>query len=67
MIARFMCYWGSLSPHKKRCLSLAKLSGSAHGAVILFGILGSYLFLHIWENILLKLGKYELKYMKLGK
>ena len=25
--------------------------------VILFGILGSYLFLHIWENILLKLGK----------
>ena len=23
-------------------------------AVILFGILGSYLFLHIWENILLK-------------
>ena len=26
-------------------------------SVILFGILGSYLFLHIWENILLKLGK----------
>ena len=26
-------------------------------AVILFEILGSYLFLHIWENILLKLGK----------
>ena len=26
-------------------------------AVILFGILGSYLFLNIWENILLKLGK----------
>ena len=26
-------------------------------AVFLFGILGSYLFLHIWENILLKLGK----------
>ena len=25
--------------------------------VILFEILGSYLFLHIWENILLKLGK----------
>ena len=25
--------------------------------VILFGILGSYLFLHMWENILLKLGK----------
>ena len=25
--------------------------------VILFGILGSYLFLHIWENNLLKLGK----------
>ena len=25
--------------------------------VILFGILGSYLFLHIWENILIKLGK----------
>ena len=35
--------------------------------VILFGILGSYLFLHIWENIILKLGKKELKYMKLGK
>ena len=29
----------------------------ASWAVILFGILGSYLFLHIWENILLKLGK----------
>ena len=26
-------------------------------AVILFGILGSYLFLNVWENILLKLGK----------
>ena len=26
-------------------------------SVILFGIWGSYLFLHIWENILLKLGK----------
>ena len=26
-------------------------------AVNLFGILGSYLFLHIWENILIKLGK----------
>ena len=26
-------------------------------AVILFAILGSYLFLQIWENILLKLGK----------
>ena len=26
-------------------------------SVILFEILGSYLFLHIWENILLKLGK----------
>ena len=25
--------------------------------VILFGILGSYLFLYIWENILIKLGK----------
>ena len=24
--------------------------------VILFGSLGSYLFFHIWENILLKLG-----------
>ena len=36
-------------------------------SVILFGILGSYLFLHIWENIILKLGKKELKYMKLGK
>ena len=35
--------------------------------VILFGILGSYLFLHIWENISKKLGKYVLKYMKLGK
>ena len=29
----------------------------ANSAVILFGILGSYLFLHFWENILLKLGK----------
>ena len=26
-----------------------------------------FLFLHIWENILLNLGKYVLKYMKLGK
>ena len=26
-------------------------------AVILFVVLGSYLFLQIWENILLKLGK----------
>ena len=25
--------------------------------VILFGILGNYLFLRIWENILIKLGK----------
>ena len=32
--------------------------------ISLFGILRSYLFLHIWENILLKL---VLKYMKLGK
>ena len=30
---------------------------SINESVILFGILGSYLFLHIWENILLKLGK----------
>ena len=36
-------------------------------SVNLFGILGSYLFLHILENILLKLGKKELKYMKLRK
>ena len=31
--------------------------GGYRASVILFGILGSYLFLHIWENILLKLGK----------
>ena len=35
--------------------------------VILFGILGSYLFLHLCENILLRLGKSVLKYMKMGK
>ena len=35
--------------------------------VILFGILGSYLFLHIWENILLKLGKLVLKIHEIGK
>ena len=34
-----------------------KLPMSDIRPVILFGILGSYLFLHIWENILLKLGK----------
>ena len=40
------------------------------GPVILFQILGSYHFLHIWENIFLKLGESNnllLKYMKLGK
>ena len=31
MVARFKCYWDSLSTHKKRCQRLAKLSGSAHG------------------------------------
>ena len=31
--------------------------GCRNMPVILFGILGSYLFLHIWETILLKLGK----------
>ena len=35
--------------------------------VILFGILGSYLFFHIWESILSQLGKQVLKYMKSGK
>ena len=35
--------------------------------VILFGILGSYLFLHIWENILLKLGKIRAKIHEIGK
>ena len=34
MMARFKCYLDSLSPHKKkRCQSLAKLSGSAHGGL----------------------------------
>ena len=28
-LARFKCYWDSLSPHKKRCQRLTKLSGSA--------------------------------------
>ena len=36
-------------------------------AVILSGILGRYLFLPILENILLKMGKYLLLFMKLGK
>ena len=35
--------------------------------MILFGILGSYLFLHIRENILLILGKYVLKIHEIGK
>ena len=47
------------------CLSTCKYK--VLQTVILFRILGSYLFLHIWENILLELGKLELKYMKLGK
>ena len=33
MMARFKCYLDSLSTHKKRCQSLAKLSGSAHGGL----------------------------------
>ena len=36
-------------------------------AVILFGILGSYLFLHIWENILLKLGKISAQIHEIGR
>ena len=32
-----------------------------------WGILGSYLFLHIWENILLKLGKISAKIHEIGK
>ena len=35
--------------------------------VILFGILESYLFLHIWENVLLKLGKISAKIHEIGK
>ena len=35
--------------------------------VILLGILGSYFFLHIWENIISKLEKQVLKYRKLRK
>ena len=48
-------------------LQAGHYTGNSNLSVILFGILGSYLFLHIWENIILKLGKKELKYMKLGK
>ena len=35
-------------------------------SVILFGILGSYLFLHIWENII-KIGKTSTKIHEIGK
>ena len=33
----------------------------------LFGILGSYLFLHIWENIYKKIGKISTKIHEIGK
>ena len=36
-------------------------------AVILFGILGSYLFLHFWENIFIKIGKISTKIHEIGK
>ena len=39
------------------CVKLFEFGPVVQDAVILFGILRSYLFLHIWENILLKLGK----------
>ena len=35
--------------------------------VFLFGILGSYLFLHIWENIILKIRKISAKIHEIGK
>ena len=35
--------------------------------MILFGILGSYLFLHTWENIILKLGKKRAKIHEIEK
>ena len=38
-----------------------------NSTVILFGILGSYLLLQFWENILFKVGKQVLKYMTLKK
>ena len=34
--------------------------------VILFGILGNYLFLRIWENILIKIGKISAKMREIG-
>ena len=35
--------------------------------MILFVILGSYLFLHIWENVLIKIGKISTKIHEIGK
>ena len=40
---------------------------SIHISVILFGILGNYLDLHIWENISLKFGKISTKIHEIGK
>ena len=36
-------------------------------AVILFGILGSYLFLHIWGFVLNKIGEISAKIHEIGK
>ena len=53
---RFMVGLGHCPIISKYGPSLSKAVGHI-GPVILFGILGRYLFLHIWENILLELGK----------
>ena len=44
-----------------------KMNKSQNASVILFVILGSYLFLHIWENVLIKFGKISTKIHEIGK